>query len=109
MLNLDKDTSKITIIRKDTGDLTITIENYLLDEGDEVVFTVNTGYDLEHSLIQKRITEFQDHSALVHLNVEDTNLEPGEYLYDIQVNTADGRVDTVLGPAKFKIIGGITF
>lgn len=109
MLNLDKDTSKITIIRKDTGDLTITIENYLLDEGDEVVFTVNTGYDLEHSLIQKRITEFQDHSALVHLNVEDTDLEPGEYLYDIQVNTADGRVDTVLGPAKFKIIGGITF
>ena len=109
MLNLDKDTSKITIIRKDTGDLTITIENYLLDEGDEVVFTVNTGYDLEHSLIHKRITEFQDHSALVHLNVEDTDLEPGEYLYDIQVNTADGRVDTVLGPAKFKIIGGITF
>lgn len=109
MLNLDKDTSKITIIRKDTGDLTITIENYLLDEGDEVVFTVNTGYDLEHSLIQKRITEFQDHSALVHLNVEDTDLEPGEYLYDIQVNAADGRVDTVLGPAKFKIIGGITF
>ena len=53
MLNLDKDTYKITIIRKDTGDLTITIENYLLDEGDEVVFTVNTGYDLEHSLIQK--------------------------------------------------------
>ena len=109
MLNFDRDTSKITIIRKDTGDLTITIENYLLDEGDEVVFTVNTGYDLEHSLIQKRITEFQDHSALVHLNVEDTDLEPGEYLYDIQVNTADGRVDTVLGPAKFKIIGGITF
>ena len=109
MLNLDKDTYKITIIRKDTGDLTITIENYLLDEGDEVVFTVNTGYDLEHSLIQKRITEFQDDSALVHLNVEDTDLEPGEYLYDIQVNTADGRVDTVLGPAKFKIIGGITF
>ena len=109
MLNLDKDTYKITIVRKDTGDLTITIENYLLDEGDEVVFTVNSGYDLEHSLIQKRITEFQDHSALVHLNVEDTDLEPGEYLYDIQVNTADGRVDTVLGPAKFKIIGGITF
>ena len=109
MLNLDKDTYKITIIRKDTGDLTITVENYLLDEGDEVVFTVNTGCDLEHSLIQKRITEFQNNCALVHLSVEDTDLEPGEYLYDIQVNTADGRVDTVLGPAKFKIMGGITF
>lgn len=109
MLNFDKDTYKITMVRKDTGDLTVALENYLLDTGDEVVFTVNTGYDLERPLIQKRITQFQDHSALVRLGVEDTDLEPGEYLYDIQVNTADGRVDTVLGPAKFKITGGITF
>ena len=109
MLNFDKDTYKITMVRKDTGDLTVALENYLLDTGDEVVFTVNTGYDLEHPLIQKRITEFQDHSALVRLGVEDTDLEPGEYLYDVQVNTADGRVDTVIGPAKFKITGGITF
>lgn len=109
MLNYDKDTYKITMVRKDTGDLTVALENYLLDTGDEVVFTVNTGYDLEHPLIQKRITEFQDHSAFVRLGVDDTDLEPGEYLYDIQVNTADGRVDTVLGPAKFKITGGITF
>ena len=109
MLNYDKDTYKITMVRKDTGDLTVALENYLLDTGDEVVFTVNTGYDLEHPLIQKRITEFQDHSALVRLDVDDTDLEPGEYLYDIQVNTADGRVDTVIGPAKFKITGGITF
>ena len=109
MLNFDKDTYKITMVRKDTGDLTVALENYLLDTGDEVVFTVNTGYDLEHPLIQKRITEFQDHSALVRLDVGDTDLEPGEYLYDVQVNTADGRVDTVIGPAKFKITGGITF
>ena len=109
MLNFDKDTYKITMVRKDTGDLTVALENYLLDTGDEVVFTVNTGYDLENTVIQKRVKEFQNHSALVHLSVEDTDLEPGEYLYDIQINTADGRVDTVLGPAKFKIVGGITF
>lgn len=109
MLNFNKDTYKITMVRKDTGDLTIALENYLLDDGDEIIFTVNTGYDLENHLIQKRITQFNNHSALVHLSVEDTDLEPGEYLYDIQLNTADGRVDTVLGPAKFKIVGGITF
>ena len=109
MLNFNKDTYKITMVRKDTGDITVALENYLLDNGDEVVFTVNSDYDLENPLIQKIITAFQNHSALVHLNVEDTDLEPGEYLYDVQVNTADGRVDTVLGPAKFKIVGGITF
>ena len=51
MLNFDRDTYKITIVRKDTGDLTSALENYILDTGDEVVFTVNSGYDLEHPLI----------------------------------------------------------
>ena len=109
MLNFDKDTYKITMVRKDTGDIAIALENYLLDNGDEVVFTVNSDYDAENPLIQKIITAFQNHSAFIHLNSEDTDLEPGEYLYDVQVNSADGRVDTVLGPAKFKIVGGITF
>jgi len=36
-------------------------------------------------------------------------MQPGTYYYDIQVNTADGRVDTVLGPAKFKILGGVKY
>ena len=32
-----------------------------------------------------------------------------EFGYDVEVDTADGRVDTVLGPAKFKVLGGVKF
>ena len=41
MLKYDKDTNAITMVAKDTGDFIVSIDNYLLDNGDVVYFTVN--------------------------------------------------------------------
>lgn len=109
MLNFNKDTKTITMIAKDTGVLALNIGNYLLSTGDTVYFTVNTQLELENPLISKEIKSFTNNKAVIHLSSKDTDLNPGTYFYDIQVNTADGRVDTVLGPAKFKIMGGVTY
>ena len=109
MLNYNKDTNAITMIAKDTGDFVISIDNYLLADGDTVYFTVNTELEKENPLISKEITEFVNNKAVVRLTTEDTDLAVGTYYYDVQVNTADGRVDTVLGPAKCKITGGVKF
>ena len=109
MLNYNKDTNAITMIAKDTGDFVISLDNYLLADGDTVYFTVNTELEKENPLISKEITEFVNNKAVVRLTTEDTDLAIGTYYYDVQVNTADGRVDTVLGPAKFKIAGGVKF
>ena len=109
MLNYNSETKTITMIAKDTGDFVVAIDSYPLDEGDKVYFTVSTELDKEEALISKEVTSFTDNKAYFHLTVEDTDLAPGSYYYDIQVNTADGRVDTVLGPSKFKIAGGVTY
>ena len=109
MLNYNKDTNAITMVAKDTGDFVISIDNYLLADGDTVYFTVNTELEKENPLISKGITEFVNNKAVVRLTTRDTDLAVGTYYYDVQVNTADGRVDTVLGPAKFKIVGGVKF
>lgn len=109
MLIFDNDTKKIRMIVKDTGSITVNVANYTLNEGDEVVFTVNTGREIETPVIQKKITTFVDGKAVIQLSAEDTDVAPGNYLYDIQVNGADGRVDTIVGPAKFVFEGGITF
>lgn len=110
MMKFDKDTNVITMIAKDTGDFIVSVDNYTLAEGDEVYFTVNSALEKPTALISKKVTVFNaDNTATVRLTSSDTNLTPGIYYYDIQVNTADGRVDTVLGPAKFKILGGVKF
>ena len=109
MLNYNKDTNAISMIAKDTGDFVVSLDNYLLADGDSVYFTVNTDIEKEKPLISKEVKEFVNNKAVIRLTTQDTNLAVGTYLYDIQVNTADGRVDTVLGPAKFKIMGGVKF
>lgn len=107
MLNYNVDTKMISMVAKDTGDFVIGFDNYLLDDGDTVYFTVNKDLEKENPLISKAITEFVNNKAVVRLTTQDTDLAVGTYLYDVQINTADGRVDTVLGPAKFKITGGV--
>lgn len=109
MLNYDKDTKAMSIIAKDTADFVVSIDNYLLDEGDRVYFTVNSELEKPEPLIQKEITTFDNYKAVVHLTTQDTDIPVGSYYYDVQVNTADGRVDTVIGPSKFKVLGGVKY
>ena len=109
MLIYNKDTKAISIIAKDTADFVVSIDNYLLDEGDRVYFTVNSELEKPEPLIQKMIDTFIDNKAVIHLTTQDTNIPVGNYYYDIEVNTADGRVDTVAGPSKFKILGGVKY
>lgn len=109
MLKFDNDTLTMSIVAKDTGDFVITLDNYLLDDGDVVYFTVNDALEKANPRIQKVVSEFVGNKALIHLSSIDTNIPVGNYYYDVEVNTADGRVDTVLGPAKFKVLGGVKF
>jgi hypothetical protein len=101
MILYDETTKTLSMIAKDTGDFVISLKNYLLDEGDTVYFTVNDGVERGKPRIQKIITQFNDHKAFVRLSTDDSDIPIGNYLYDIQVSAADGRVDTVLGPRMF--------
>ena len=110
MLNYNTDTKAITMIAKDTGTLVIKLTNYILTSGaDTAYFSVSANLEDSVPLIKKTITEFTDNKIIVKLTSADTDLAIGSYFYDVQINTADGRVDTVLGPAKFKIAGGVTY
>lgn len=109
MLNYDFDTGTISMVAKDTGDFVISFDNYTLDEGDTVYFTVNDVLEKPNPRIQKVITEFENNTAIIHLTSNDTNIPIGNYYYDVEVNTLSGRVDTIMGPARFKILGGVKY
>ena len=110
MIYIDKDTNKISIIKKDTATLSVSLDNYFLTDGDRVTFTVANEVEQEEPLLQIVVTQFtSEGGAVIPLTSQNTDLEIGEYLYDIQINTKDGRVDTIIGLAKIKIMGGVTY
>lgn len=109
MFRLNKETNVLSIIAKDTADFAISLDNYVLDDGDVVFFTVNDKLENPDFKIQKRISTFVNHQAIINLTSKDTDLPAGDYYYDIEVDTADGRVDTVLGPYKFRVLGGVKY
>ncbi len=109
MFTIDKETNQMTIVMKDTASFDIAFDNYYLVTGDKVTFTVAREKESQEPLIQKELTEFEGGRARIQLNSDETDLPKGSYYYDIQVDTGDGRVDTVVGPAKFKVLEGVTY
>lgn len=109
MFIIDKDNS-IRMIQGDTGSIRLTLDNYKLSSGDKVTFAM-TSNSLKRLLIEKSITKFEsDGTALIILNGKDTvDITPGSYLYEIQVITKDGRIDTVIPMTKIKIMEGMIY
>ena len=60
--------------------------------------------------MKKIITEFDDGTALININPEDTNdLSYVSYVYDIQLTKQDGTVKTIILPSKLTITGEVTY
>lgn len=100
--------NKIKIVQGDTAIIDLKVNNNNFVEGDKVYFTVKQSVYDSMNVIQKVVTTFEDNIAKIQLTKEDTNIDIGMYQYDIQCSLADGRVDTVIGPANFEVIGGVT-
>lgn len=73
---------------------------------DEVKFTVKKNTNTDEILIQKTAHYGED----VMLEPEDTeNLPYGDYVYDVQLKTDGGFVDTIITPSKFTVLPEVTF
>lgn len=99
---------RIKIVKGDTAIFDIDMENYEFIEGDKVYFTVKKSINDTHNAIQKVISTFDKNKAKIVLSKEDTNIDVGVYLYDVQCSLTNGIVDTIILPTKFEILGGIT-
>ena len=99
----------IHITRGDTGIFSLALTNggepydY---SNDTVVFTVKRSVYDTTPLIQKSVTYGQT-VAIAPADTE--NLGYGKYVYDVQVTTAGGIVDTVIPPTEFIVQSEVTF
>ena len=105
--------TSITLTRGDTLRIKIKItldeQEYIPVEGDTIRFA------LKHPTLNSKKTDYKDTEPLIlkaipintmilELEPSDTkNLQFGNYIYDMQITFADGRVDTFITEAKFKI------
>ena len=99
---------RITIVKGDTAIFDISMKNYEFVEGDEVYFTVRKSSDNLVAVIKKRVSTFKGRKAKILLSSDDTNIEAGAYLYDVQCSLFNGVVDTIIPPTRFEVVGGIT-
>lgn len=118
MFKIDNE-NKITLTRGDTARATVAIMEkagecdlvpYVPKEGDVITFAVK-----RNEYIGVRYTHLKDAEPLIKKVVpidtmtleiipEDTKeLDFGEYVYDIEIQMADGTVDTFIADARFEL------
>ena len=103
MIRFNKATLDAEMVIGDTGDFCISPKlnnEYALETGDHIWFTLRKLKD-KTVLLQKDITEFQDHVATIPIPPSDTqNMDAGTYLYDLKWVRNDSTVDTLLPNGK---------
>lgn len=109
MLEISK-SGAIKLTRGDTADLAVEIEDdegsYSLASGDTLTMTCKKFSSSEEFVFQKEIIN----SNTFRVEPKDTSNVPfGKYVYDVQLNTADGEVYTVISPKTFEICEEVTW
>lgn len=100
--------NKITITRGDTLETHLTIkmangDEYVPAHGDEIRFALKSDYDDAEPLIIKAIP---NDTLILRLESADTKLleaRPEPYVYDVQLTTPDGFVDTFIDRGSFTV------
>ena len=105
------DDGSIELTRGDTAYLSVPIQNEVTGEaydvGPEDTLTLTVKKSVKDAAVgfQKIIQG----GNTFHIKPEDTRaLDFGKYKYDVQLDTADGDVYTVIGPQTFEILSEVT-
>lgn len=102
--------STISITRGDTGVFSLDIKNaqgqaYDYSQ-DTVLFTVKKTVFDNTPLIQKTVVYGEN---ITILPSDTSSLPYGAYVYDVQLTTAGGVVDTIIVPSKFIVMEEVTW
>lgn len=100
---------KVTTTRGDTLYVDVSLDGYEVNEGDTLTLTVKSSTETEVILIQK-VEEVTEQAVEFKILPTDTkDFKYGDYVYDVQLNTADGDVFTVIKPSVFRVTDEVTW
>ena len=99
--------NNISLTRGDTVILNLDIQNYELQDSDDVVLTVKKNVNTPTIILQKKL-DFENMRFVI--KPDDTSKIPyGTYKYDVQITTSEGNVYTIITPHDFILDGEITW
>lgn len=103
----------IELVRGDSLILTLNMsrqdETYLPEQGDQMIFTLRKNYKglTNDTILLQKTVDLYD-SIILEIEPEDTeSLEYGSYKYDMEFDSYDGKVDTVM-QGTFKLAKEVT-
>ena len=107
MLYIEGNTIRLT--RGDTAYLEFPLKTevgeYVMVSNDTLTLSVKKNTKDTEYIFQKVITG----TNTFHIEPNDTtDLSFGKYTYDVQINTADGDVFTVIPPSTFEVLNEVT-
>lgn len=102
--------TNISMTRGDSETLTVTCPEDPFTKGDRLTMTVRESVD-SAVVLRKEVTAFDGTGEAVFvLRPEDTDpLDFGDYVYDIQLDRADGTVTTLVKVSKFTVEEEVTY
>lgn len=103
--------TNISMTRGDSGTLIVSLSGgATLTDGDKIELTVRVTPTNSERVIHKTVTEFKDGKAVIAFAPEDTGqLAFRTYVYDVQLERANGDVYTIIKPSHFEITPEVTY
>lgn len=99
MLRIEGKTIQLT--RGDTTRIAIVLEGRELMDGTEAVFTVKRGQWKHNEPVIRKTLTVVDNRAHVFLSDEETDIEPGSYVWDCRVKEVDDEGMNIFTPMEY--------
>ena len=103
--------NNIKLTRGDTAYLTVPItdtvsgETYEIDNSDVLTFSVRKNVNAKEYLFQKVV---QGSNVFKILPTDTSDLRYGTYIYDVQLDMANGDRFTIIEPSNFEVTSEVT-
>ena len=108
MINTKRN-NRLETYRGDTGLLTVNVVGYDFVEGDYAVLSVKKNLDDARYTFQKKVDKFEDNKIVFIFTEDDTDIEPGIYMYDVKIYLSNGNRDRLIKPSEFEVFAGVTY
>lgn len=86
-------------------------EDYILDDGEVLIFGVKINPLFSEYKLKKELTAENKNPSgsgyILTLSTQETNIDTGSYFYDVALKRTDGELEMIIDSTLFKVSGAV--